>query len=102
VRTLEGLDERTGLAAGKMPEAPIEIKEHGLRFEVDVENGQKTGFFLDQRENRQAILPYVQGKSVLNCFCYTGAFSVYALSGGAEHVLSIDSSEAALQEVGQT
>lgn len=101
VRSLEGLNERTGLVAGRMPEAPIEITEYGLRFDVDIESGQKTGFFLDQRENRQTILPYVQGASVLNCFCYTGAFSVYALSGGAGHVLSIDSSEPALQAVGK-
>lgn len=96
VRLLEGLHERKGLAAGKLSIQPMEIFENGLKFLVDIENGQKTGFFLDQRDNRQALRPFVDGKSVLNCFCYTGAFSVYALSSGAEKVLSIDSSDSAL------
>lgn len=99
VRVLEGLPERTGLAAGEWQPSPISIIENGLKFEVDVASGQKTGFFLDQRDNRKALLPYVKGKSVLNCFCYTGAFSVYALSAGAEKVLSIDSSDSALEGV---
>jgi len=101
VRLLEGLHERKGLAAGKLSTQPMEISENGLKFLVDIENGQKTGFFLDQRDNREALRPFVDGKSVLNCFCYTGAFSVYALSSGAEKVLSIDSSDSALDAVGK-
>ena len=80
----EGLPERVGLARGKWNESAIEIFENGLRFNVDIAGGQKTGFFLDQRDNRKAIQPYVHQKSVLNCFCYTGAFSVYALDSGAQ------------------
>jgi len=99
VRELEGLQERKGLAAGSMGGENLEIHENGLRFKVDIENGQKTGFFLDQRDNREALRPFVRGKSVLNCFCYTGAFSVYALASGAARVLSIDSSESALAAV---
>ncbi|HBF41827.1 MAG TPA: 23S rRNA (cytosine(1962)-C(5))-methyltransferase RlmI [Anaerolineaceae bacterium] len=101
VRTLEGLPERVGLARGKWNESAIEIFENGLRFNVDIAGGQKTGFFLDQRDNRKAIQPYVHQKSVLNCFCYTGAFSVYALDSGAQKVLSIDSSGAALEGLKQ-
>ncbi len=99
VRQLEGLEERKGLAAGILAEEPLEIVENGLKFQVDIESGQKTGFFLDQRDNREAIRPFVRDKSVLNCFCYTGAFTVYALASGAERVLSIDTSESALQAV---
>ncbi len=99
VRQLEGLEDHKGLLYGKEVPSSIEIQENGLKFYVDIVNGQKTGFFIDQRKNRQALLPLVKGKSVLNCFCYTGAFSVYALAGGAESVLSIDSSESALGEV---
>jgi 23S rRNA (cytosine1962-C5)-methyltransferase len=98
-RELEGLTSVRGLVKGKPIENPMIIQENGLKFEVDLENGQKTGFFLDQRANREAIKPYVNGKSVLNCFCYTGAFSVYAFSGGAESVLSMDSSGPALEQV---
>jgi 23S rRNA (cytosine1962-C5)-methyltransferase len=99
VRFLEGLSPRKGLLWGKMPADPLLVIENGLKFEVDLENGQKTGFFLDQRENRALLQRYVAGKSVLNCFCYTGAFSAYAFAGGAKRVTSMDSSGPALQEV---
>ncbi len=99
VRLLEGMPERTGLAAGDWQPGHIEIYENGLKFEVDIASGQKTGFFLDQRDNRKAVQPYIYGKNVLNCFCYTGAFSIYALASGAEKVLSIDTSEPALEGV---
>lgn len=92
IRALEGLEESCGVLAGEEPPEKIEIVENGLRFLVDVKSGQKTGFYLDQRENRQKILPYVKDKRVLNCFCYSGAFSVYAIQGGASYVLSVDSS----------
>ncbi|PWD98576.1 class I SAM-dependent rRNA methyltransferase [Marinilabilia rubra] len=71
--------------------------ENGLLFNVDYEKGQKTGFFLDQRENRALLERYSQGKKVLNLFCYTGGFSFYALRGGAELVHSVDSSERAIE-----
>jgi 23S rRNA (cytosine1962-C5)-methyltransferase len=81
-----------GLAA-----LPHRIMEHGHAFQVDWESGQKTGFFLDQRENRRLLGTLAQGRSVLNTFCYTGGFSVYALKGGAAQVHSIDASEKAIE-----
>ena len=73
------------------------IQEYGHEFEVDWEGGQKTGFFLDQRENRQLLAQYAAGKKVLNTFCYTGGFSIYALQAGAHTVESVDVSSAAMQ-----
>lgn len=73
------------------------IIENGMRFEVDWEKGQKTGFYLDQRENRALIQLLAKGKRVLNCFSYTGGFSLYALRGGADHVTSIDVSASAVE-----
>ncbi|MBO6190707.1 MAG: class I SAM-dependent rRNA methyltransferase [Alloprevotella sp.] len=70
--------------------------ENGLRFRIDYLGGQKTGFFVDQRDNRRLVEKYAHGRRVLNMFCYTGGFSVYALRGGARHVTSVDSSEAAV------
>ncbi len=95
-RALEGLPQRNGALRGSLPES-LTIEEHGLRFAVDVAHGQKTGFYLDQRDNRALIGTLAQDKDVLNCFCYSGGFSLYALRGGAKTVLSIDSSEEALQ-----
>lgn len=96
VRALEGLPQRVGPLYGPPPPEKIEIVENGLRFWVDLKSGQKTGFYLDQRCNRQRVRQLAAGRSVLNCFAYTGAFSVYALAGGAERVLSVDSSAEAL------
>lgn len=81
-----------------VPEPPkvVAFSENGLRFIADVTGGQKTGFFLDQRVNRQTLKEYAAGKHVLNAFCYTGAFSVYAFAGGAESVVSVDTSRAAI------
>ena len=95
-RALEGLAERNGVLRGSLPEVLV-IEEHGLRFAVDVAHGQKTGFYLDQRDNRALTGSLAQDKDVLNCFCYSGGFSLYALRGGAKSVLSIDASEEALQ-----
>jgi len=95
-RGLEGLEARNGVLRGSLPEH-VEVVEHGLRFAVDVAAGQKTGYYLDQRDNRALTGTLAQGKDVLNCFCYTGGFSLYALRGGAKSVLSIDSSQEALQ-----
>ena len=96
VRRLEGLEERVGLLRGRMPPAETIIEESGLKFAVDVAGGQKTGFYIDQRRNRQRVGALVHGGSLLNCFCYTGAFTAYALRAGAERVLSIDSSAEAV------
>ncbi len=81
--------------------ARAEIRENGLKFIVDWEQGQKTGFYLDQRENRKLLRSMTAGKKVLNSFCYTGAFSVYALAGGASCVMSVDSSSRALELAGK-
>jgi 23S rRNA (cytosine1962-C5)-methyltransferase len=97
VRGLEGLEPRTGFLHGEAPEGGVVIEEHGLRLEVDIQGGHKTGFYLDQRENRRLVRELSAGRSVLNCFCYTGGFSLQALSGGASQVLSIDSSGPALE-----
>jgi 23S rRNA (cytosine1962-C5)-methyltransferase len=96
VRILEGLEPRIGVIHGMQPE-PFAIQENGLSFQVDIAGGQKTGFYLDQRWNRQCLREMmIPGSEVLNCFSYTGAFGVYALAGGAERITSIDSSEDAL------
>lgn len=89
-------NKRGRLLYGKMPER-VMIKENGKKFIVDVVGGQKTGFFLDQRDKRAALEKYSSGKSVLNCFSYTGGFSVYALAAGAARVVSVDASEGALK-----
>ncbi len=101
VRSLEGLPERTGALCGPSPSDRLVIRESGLDFYVNVCTGQKTGFYIDQRRNRQRVGALVSGRKVLNCFCYTGAFSVYALAGGATSVLSIDSSADALMLASQ-
>lgn len=92
VRQLEGLAPRAGLVRGGAIPEDLVIQEGGHRFFVDIEHGHKTGFYLDQRTNRQRFGGRVNGKSVLNCFAYTGAFTVYGLANGARHVLSVDSS----------
>jgi len=84
-------------SAAPDPAATALISENGTRFRVDWETGQKTGFFLDQRDNRRLLQHYVQGKSVLNTFCYTGGFSCYALRAGARLVHSVDASARAMQ-----
>jgi 23S rRNA (cytosine1962-C5)-methyltransferase len=89
-------NQASSLLYGKVPER-IKITENGFKFWVDVMKGQKTGFFLDQRDKRQALTKYVEGKSVLNCFSYSGGFSIYALGAGAKHVVSVDSSQSALE-----
>jgi 23S rRNA (cytosine1962-C5)-methyltransferase len=95
-RELEGLPKRNGLVRGALPDK-VEVTENGLRFAVDVAAGQKTGYYLDQRDNRALTGTLAADRDVLNCFCYTGGFSLYALRGGAKSVLSIDASEGALE-----
>ena len=96
VRELEGLPPRTGALIGTEPTEPIRIREHGIEYLVDVVLGQKTGFYLDQRDNRRRVMDLAKNKKILNAFCYTGGFSIGALREGAQSVLSIDSSERAL------
>ena len=97
VRKLEGLQPRTGFARGNKNAARCPIIEYGLNFRVDVAQGQKTGFFLDQRENRQRVRALAAGRDVLDGFCYTGGFAIAALAGGAKRVTAIESSAAALE-----
>jgi 23S rRNA (cytosine1962-C5)-methyltransferase len=96
VRTLEGLPERVGRLRGVEPPERVVIREGSLRFEVDVRGGQKTGFYLDQRPNRLRLAALAKDREVLDCFCYTGGFSLAALAGGAACVQSVDSSSEAL------
>jgi 23S rRNA (cytosine1962-C5)-methyltransferase len=101
VRELEGLPVQTGWLRGEGP-TDLTITEHGWQLTLDVALGHKTGFYLDQRDNRAAFAQWVQQlgcQRVLNCYCYTGGFSVAALAGGAQQVVSVDSSAPALQRV---
>ncbi|MBM3268937.1 MAG: class I SAM-dependent rRNA methyltransferase [Candidatus Sericytochromatia bacterium] len=97
VRALEGLPERTGVLWGAEPPPLVEIREGEARFLVDVREGQKTGFFLDQRPNRLKLGALCKGKRVLNTFCYSGGFSIPAALGGAAEVIGVDTSGAALE-----
>ncbi len=96
IRSLEGLQERKGTLRG-VPEHTI-VVEHGAKFNVDLQKGQKTGFFLDQRENRKAVRRFVQDAEVLDCFCNEGGFSINASLGKARHVLGIEISDAAIDK----
>ncbi|MBD1573812.1 methyltransferase domain-containing protein [Vibrio sp. S17_S38] len=96
VRKKEGLKERQGLIHGEMPPSSIVIEENGIKIQVDIQKGHKTGFYLDQRDSRQQAMKYVEGKSVLNCFSYTGGFGLYALKGNAANVINADVSQPAL------
>jgi len=102
-RNREGLPAATGWLRGGAgdaePSTELEIREHGWRFALDIANGHKTGFYLDQRDNRRFFAELVRHfgvERVLNCYCYSGGFSVAALAGGAQHVLAVDSSAPAL------
>lgn len=97
IRELEGLEQQKGFLT--LPfDTKIPIVENGLKFIVDVENGQKTGYFLDQRDNRRAISNIVKGADVLGAFCYTGTFEIHAAHYGAKHVLGLDISEKAVAQ----
>ncbi len=105
VREKEGLAPRAGLIAGESLPEPLVVQEHGLRFTVDVRSGHKSGLYLDQRENRRQLRSLTKGlvaaggpPSLLNVFAYTGGFGVYALAGGAESVVNLESSEEALAQ----
>lgn len=96
VRKKEGLEERTGVLHGEEPPESVVIEENGVKISVDIVNGHKTGFYLDQRDSRERATKYVKDKSVLNCFSYTGGFGLYALKGGAAKVINADVSQLAL------
>jgi 23S rRNA (cytosine1962-C5)-methyltransferase len=100
VRALEGLEPRAGWLRGEGP-TELSIREHDWRLNLDVAEGHKTGFYLDQRDNRAQFAQWVRHfglQRVLNCYCYTGGFSVAALAGGAQQVVSVDSSAPALDK----
>ncbi len=96
VRRLEGLEMCTGLLYGEVPDR-VQMTENGVKFWVDVKEGQKTGFFLDQKENRAAIAPFVKGQKVLDCFTHTGSFALHAGHYGAAEVTGVDISEYACE-----
>ena len=96
VRKLEGLEQTTGLLRGEVPDE-VDMVENGIHFLVDVKQGQKTGFFLDQKQNRAALEPLCRGARVLDCFCHNGSFSLHAAKYGASSVLGVDISEEALE-----
>lgn len=100
LRALEGLPEETKVLWGEIPER-VQIEDGGCRFSVDLRAGQKTGFFFDQRENRQALSRYCADKAVLDCFCHTGGFGIHAAKGGARRVMLLDSSGPALLTAGE-
>lgn len=96
VRELEGMQAQVGLLRGTLPQLPVTIHEHNLIFNVNFAGGHKTGFYLDQRRNRLRLRELAKNKDVLDCFCYTGGFTLNALAGKAKSVLSVDSSADAL------
>ena len=101
IRALEGMEEYKGwyeIPGVKTPDSPLTvIEENGIKYNVDVENGQKTGFFLDQKYNRAAVAKIAKGKKVLDCFTHTGSFALNAAAGGAAHVHAVDVSESAVE-----
>ena len=96
VRTLEGLPERNALVRGTVPDAALIVEEHGLRYEVALAAGQKTGYYLDQRDNRRLVRSIARNADVLDAFCYSGGFALNAAAGGARSILALDSSGPAL------
>ena len=96
IREKEGLEQTVGVLAGDAPPETLIASESSVRYHVDVRNGHKTGFYVDQRDNRALVQELSKDRDVLNCFCYTGGFSLAALKGGAKRVVSIDSSGEAL------
>ena len=100
IRELEGMEQGKGWHPVDGEKAPdftaVDIEENGIRYTVDFENGQKTGFFLDQKYNRQAVAKLAHGRTVLDCFTHTGSFALNAARGGAKHVTAVDVSEFAV------
>ncbi len=100
VRELEGMEQTQGLMRGTVADK-VEMQENGIRFLVDVKQGQKTGYFLDQKENRAAIAPFVRGCRVLDCFTHTGAFALHAAHFGASEVTGVDISDLACRQAAE-
>lgn len=96
VRDLEGLKPFTGRLRGKGFATALVVREHGIQYRVDMQSGHKTGFYLDQRENRKLVRALSDGREVLDCFCYTGGFAINALVGGAASVVAVDASSGVL------
>ena len=96
VLALEGLPQRVGVLRGAAPPEPLLVEESGLNLALSVQHGHKTGFYLDQRDNRALVRGLARGREVLDCFCYTGGFTLNALIGGAHRVSAVDSSADAL------
>ena len=96
VRELEGLQPITGILRGTIPHSPLTITENGLNFNINLKSGHKTGYYLDQRSNRLRVRELAKDRDVLDCFCYTGGFTVNALAGGAKSVQAVDASAEAL------
>jgi 23S rRNA (cytosine1962-C5)-methyltransferase len=97
IRRLEGLEPRKGVLRGEVMENPVKIREGELQFWADIISGQKTGFYLDQRENRILIRNLARDRQVLDCFAFSGGFTVAALVGGAEKVTAVDTSSEAIE-----
>ena len=96
-RDHENLDAGQGLLWGTLPPEFIEVKENGIKYHINIVDGQKSGFYCDQRENREILAKYTKDKEVLDCFCYSGGFSLNALKNGAKKVTSVDSSPLAIE-----
>jgi 23S rRNA (cytosine1962-C5)-methyltransferase len=95
-RAHEGLQASSGILAGEAPPEFIEVVENGIRYQVNIADGQKSGFYCDQRENRKKVATHTKGKVVLDCFSYSGGFTLNALAAGAKKVVSVDSSALAI------
>jgi 23S rRNA (cytosine1962-C5)-methyltransferase len=96
-RTHENLEVSQGLLWGETPPEFIEVKENGVRYHINIADGQKSGFYCDQRDNREILAAYAKDKEVLDCFCYSGGFTLNSLKHGAKHVTSVDSSALAIE-----
>lgn len=96
-RTHENLEVSQGLLWGETPPEFIEVKENGIRYHINIADGQKSGFYCDQRDNREILAAYTKDKEVLDCFCYSGGFTLNSLKHGAKHVTSVDSSALAIE-----
>jgi len=96
-RKHENLEPVQGLLWGETPPEFIEVRENGIKYHINIADGQKSGFYCDQRDNRMILAAYTQGKTLLDCFCYSGGFSLNSLQQGAAHVTSVDSSALAVE-----
>jgi 23S rRNA (cytosine1962-C5)-methyltransferase len=98
---LEGVSDQSGAVFGESPPDDLIVRENGMKYYADLRSGQKTGFYADQRNNRRIVSGYARGKRVLDCFCYSGGFTMGCLAGGAESVVAADSSHEALELLGR-